>query len=426
MEIAKRGKVALTVCSTAFVNLGRAQQTALGAPDLPIAVVPHPFGTRKRDELSAIAEQCVAEIARLACEAPAASAMSAATAIPRATLVEAPEGLEEINALYMERRWADGLLIVPPTEERVERMLAHAKRPRDEVIATIAPRYGAATVERIAINAVMAGCKPEYLPVLIAAAQAVATKAFHLQAIQATTNPAAVWLVVNGPIAQRLGVNSGGNCLGPGAWANGTLGRALRLVLQNVGGGLPGDMDKATQGQPAKWTFCCAENEDANPWEPLHVERGYASSDSTVTVVGALGTWNMNITEKEPENVIAMIGDTMQYPASSDYIHGGAPWVLLSPQHAQLFKEAGWSKAEVKRRLWEASKMRAGRSLGSEFERLKNARAAELGDITPDTIIPISVQPDDITLLVAGGAGSHTVFVPVSAHTRSVTVKIGE
>ncbi|MGE5525305.1 MAG: UGSC family (seleno)protein, partial [Rhodospirillaceae bacterium] len=291
---------------------------------------------------------------------------------------------------------------------------------------TIAPRYGAATVERIAINAVMAGCKPEYLPVLIAACEAVATKAFHLQAIQATTNPAAVWLVINGPIAEKLGVNSGGNCLGPGAWANGTLGRAMRLILQNIGGGLPGDMDKATQGQPGKWTFCCAENEAANPWAPLHVERGFSRDTSTVTVVGALGTWNNNITEKDPDNVIAMIGDTMQYPSSSDYIHGGAPWVVLSPQHAQLFKQAGWSKAEVKRRLWEASKMRAGRSLGSEFERLKNARAAELGDITPDTMLPISVKPDDITVIVAGGAGSHTVFVPVSAHTRSVTVKIPE
>lgn len=426
MEIAKRGKVALTVCSNAFVNLGRAQQKALGAPDLAIAVVPHPFGTRSRDEVRAIAEQCVGEIARLACEAPAAAAKAAAQPIPRAALVEAPAGLEAINDFYMERRWGDGLLIVPPTQERIERMLAATTRSRDELVATIAPRYGAATVERIAINAVMAGCKPEYLPVLIAACEAVATKAFHLQAIQATTNPAAVWLVINGPIAQKLGVNSGGNCLGPGAWANGTLGRALRLILQNIGGGLPGDMDKATQGQPGKWTFCCAENEEANPWEPLHVERGFSRDTSTVTVVGALGTWNNNITEKDPENVIAMIGDTMQYPSSSDYIHGGAPWVVLSPQHAELFRQAGWSKAEVKRRLWEASKMRAGRSLGSEFERLKNARAAELGDITPETMLPISVTPDDITVIVAGGAGSHTVFVPVSAHTRSVTVKIAQ
>jgi hypothetical protein len=185
-------------------------------------------------------------------------------------------------------------------------------------------------------------------------------------------------------------------------------------------------MDRATQGQPGKWTFCCAENEEASPWESLHVERGFARETSTVTAVGALGTWSMNITEKDPQNVIAMIGDTMQYPASSDYIHAGAPWVILSPQHAQLFGEAGWSKAEVKRRLWEASKMRAGRSLGSEFERMKNARAAELGVVTPDMMVPVSAQPDDISVLVAGGAGSHSVFIPVSAHTKSTTVAIEE
>jgi hypothetical protein len=163
------------------VNLGRAQQTALGAPDLPIAVVPHPFGTRKREELRALAEQCVADIARLACEAPSASASSAPASVPRAQLVEAPQDLEALNDFYMQRRWGDGLAIVPPTQERVERMLTHTRRARDEVVASIAPRYGAATVERIAINAVMAGSKPEYLPVLIAAAQAVGTTAFHLQ-----------------------------------------------------------------------------------------------------------------------------------------------------------------------------------------------------------------------------------------------------
>src|SRR5262249_14624371 len=229
-------------------------------------------------------------------------------------------------------------------------------------VATIAPGMGAATVEYIAIQGVMAGCHPEYLPVLIAATEAVATPRFHLQAIQATTNPAAVWLVVNGPVARRLEVNSGSGCLGQGAWANATLGRALRLILQNIGGALPGEMDRATQGQPGKYTFCCAENEEARPWGPLHVERGVAAEASAVTVVGALGTWSMNMTARGAEEVIAMIGDTMQYPASSDYVYGGAPFVVLSPQHAKLFHGAGWGKAEVKRRLWEASKMRAGRA----------------------------------------------------------------
>ena len=415
------------MCSASFTGLGRAQQTALGHPDLPIAIVPHPFGTRRRDELRQIAERCAADIALLACEAPARTEHARIAApVARAQLVEAPGDLEEVNRLFQERRWADGLLIVPPTQERIERMLRHTRRAPDEIVATIAPRYGAATVERIAINAVMAGCHPEYLPVLIAAAEAVATPRFHLQAIQATTNPAAVWLVVNGPIARTLGVNSGGNCLGPGAWANGTLGRALRLILHNIGGGLPGDMDRATQGQPGKYTFCCAENEDANPWEPLHVERGFARDVSTATVVGALGTWNMNITAKDADDILAMIADTMQYPASSDYVYGGAPWLILSPQHAQIMKQAGWNKAEVKRRLWEQSKLRAGRARGSEFDRMKNGRQAELGDIGPDTLVPISVRPEDISILVAGGPGTHSVFVPVSAHTRSVTISVTE
>jgi hypothetical protein len=180
-------------------------------------------------------------------------------------------------------------------------------------------------------------------------------------------------------------------------------------------------MDRATQGQPGKYSFCFAENEDASPWEPLHVERGHAPDASTVTVVGALGTWSMNMTAMHAEEVLAMIGDTMQYPASSDYFCGGAPFVVLSPQHANLFHKAGWSKAEVKRRLWEASKLRAGRSKGSEFERMATARTAELGEIGPDTMVPISEKPEDLTLVVAGGAGSHSVFLPVSAHTRSVT-----
>ena len=424
--MAKRGKAALTVCSESFIGLARAQQNALGSADLPIAVVPHPFGTRSREELRSLAVSCADDIARMLCEAaPAgAAAVTAVSVSPRAKLIDAPAGLADLNRFYMKHRWGDGLIIAPPTEEAVQRMLRHTRRALDEIVATIAPGMGAATVEYIAIQGVMAGCHPEYLPVLIAAAEAVATPAFHLQAIQATTNPAAVWLIVNGPIARWLELNSGAGCLGQGNWANATLGRALRLILQNIGGALPGEMDKSTQGQPGKYTFCCAENEAASPWEPLHVERGFAADASTVTVAGALGTWNMNMTARQGEEVIAMIGDTMQYPASSDYIYGGAPFVLLSPQHANLFQREGWNKAEVKRRLWEASKMRAGRSKGSEFGRLVNARHAELGEIGPDTMVPISAQPDDLSIVVAGGPGSHSVFVPVSAHTRSVTREI--
>ncbi len=413
--------------SQSFIGLGRAQQKALGAADLPMAQIPHPFGTRSRAEVKDIAATCADDIARLLCEATPTGTATLVAAVPlalpapRAKRIEVPADLDELNKFFIKRRWGDGLIIAPPTPEAVARMLRHTHRKPDDVVATLAPGMGAATVEYIAIQGVMAGCYPEYLPLLIAAAEAVGASQFHLQAIQATTNPVAVWLLVNGPMAQWLEVNSGAGCLGPGTWANATLGRALRLMLLNIGGALPGDIDKATQGQPSKYTFCCAENEAANPWQPLHVERGFAVDTSTVTTIGALGTWSMNMTAKGAEEVLAMIADTMQYPASSDYVYGGAPFIILSPQHAQLFHRAGWSKDEVKRRLWEQSKIRADRSKGSEFERMATGRRAELGEIRFDTRVPISEKPQDISIVVAGGPGSHSVFVPVSAHTRSVT-----
>jgi hypothetical protein len=303
-------------------------------------------------------------------------------------------------------------------------MLSGTRRHPDEVIAAVAPAYGAATVERIAINAVMAGCLPDYMPVLIAAARAVSTPAFNLSGVQATTNPAAVWLVVNGPAAVELGVNGANNCLGPGSWANATLGRALRLILQNVGGALPGDMDRATQGQPGKYTFCCAENEQASPWEPLHVERGFAETASTVTVVGALGTWNMNTHAKDAADLLKVIADTMQFPCGSDYTHGGEPWLVLAPEHAHLLAREGLSKLDVKRRLWESSKMAASRLSAKDLGRVQAARRAELGDVGADTLLPVSVKPEDIGIIVAGGTGTHSVYVPVSGHSRSVTCEI--
>ncbi|MFH1602283.1 MAG: hypothetical protein ABIH03_00055 [Pseudomonadota bacterium] len=238
----------MTVCSTAFTGLGHSQAKALGYPRLPIAVVPHPFGIRTRDEIRNIAAQCVDDVARLLCETDAADATATAKgdAAARAEPIEVADDLEAFNRLMLERHWSDGLPLIPPTRERVELMLRQTSRAPDEVIGSVAPAFGVATVERIAINAVMAGCYPEYLPVLIAATAAIATPEFNLRGIQATTNPGAVWLIINGPIAKQLGVNSGGNCLGPGAWANATLGRALRLIQQNIGGALAGEMDRAT------------------------------------------------------------------------------------------------------------------------------------------------------------------------------------
>lgn len=339
----------------------------------------------------------------------------------RAALFECVDDFDEINKLYRERRWGDGLPIVPPTIERVERMLRAARRPRHDVVARLAPAFGAATVERIAVNAVLAGCDPEYLPVLIAAVEAVAAPEFNLQGIQATTNPVAVWIIVNGPLAQEIGVNGTFNCLGEGAWANATIGRALRLILRNIGGALPGEMDRATQGQPGKYSFCCAENEAESPWEPLHVERGFGRTCSTVTVVGAEGTMNMNTHAKDAGDLLRVFADTMAHAASNEYCHGGEPWLMFSPEHAEILRRTGLSKAQVKTRLWELTKIPAHRMAAKDLLRVKSSRSDELGEIGPDTLLTIAHEPADICIMVAGGPGTHSVYVPCFGNSRAMT-----
>lgn len=344
-----------------------------------------------------------------------------------ASLVPVADDVEAVNELYASRRWGDGLPVVPPTLERVHATLCYSDRGPQEVVAAVAPGYGAATVERIAINAVLAGCEPSYLPVLIAAVEAIAAPQFNLQAIQATTNPVAVALLINGPVAEQLDVNAGYNCLGPGRRANATIGRALRLILQNVGRALPGEMDRATHGQPGKYTFCCAENEVASPWQPLHVERGFPPTTSTVTVVGASGTLNMIEHTGDPDDLLRVMADSLAFPMSNDYLFGGEPFLILAPEHAELLARAGLSKADVKRRLWEGSRLPGRRFSHNCLSRMLAHRRTDVaGPIGPDTLIPISPRPEDVHIVVAGGPSIHSVYLPTFGDTRSVTRPIGD
>lgn len=402
-------------------------------------MIDHPFGSRSRAEVSALADALVERIAdavRLAGEGDAMHAQSPSPALPHAgeaavgaaradaRRLALPADIEAVHHACHERRWSDGLPVIPPTPTRVARLMAGTRRRPDEVVATLAPGFGAATVELIAANAVMAGCVAAHLPVLIAAVEAAADPAFNLQAVQSTTNPVTTWLVVNGPIAAALGMNAGGNCLGQGNLANATLGRALRLVMQNIGGAWPGDMDRATHGQPGKYLFCCAENEAASPWQPLHVDRGFALRDSTVTVVGASGTLNLNTHSKDADELIACIARSMAYPASNDYHYCGEPWMILSPEHAAVLANHGYSKAVVKRLLWEQSTMAAGEFALRDYERTRNARADELPGFDRATRVPLSRAPDGVGIVVAGGPGTHSVYVPTFGETRAVTRRI--
>ena len=338
--------------------------------------------------------------------------------------LEADGDFDKVNALFMEKGWGDGLPLVPPTAQRVEAMLAYCDRPYDEIIGLVAPRYGAATPLRLAANAVMAGCKPEYFPLIMLTIEALCEETFNLYGVNATTHPCSTLMVVNGPIAKELKMNWGHNAFGPGNTANATIGRAIRLSMLNIGGAIPATGDMATFGSPAKYTFCVAENEEENPWEPLHVERGFTADENVVTVVGAAGTLNLNSHSKEAADLLRVIATSMTYPTSNDFHFAGEPWLILSPEHAEVLARGGYDKAKLKEEIWALSKMPASHFARKDYDRAEHTRSTELGGFSPETLVPISPSPRDIGIIVAGGPGTHSVYVPTFGQTRAVSRRI--
>jgi len=335
----------------------------------------------------------------------------------------AVDDFEAINELYLEKGWSDGLPIVPPTAERVERMLDYCDRPWGEPIAEIPPRYGAATPWRLAANAVMAGCRPEYFPLVMLAVEAMCEESFNCYGIQATTHPCAALMIVNGPVARDLGINSGHNAFGPGWRSNATLGRAVRLAMINIGGAIPGSGDMATVGTPAKFSYCVAENEAASPWEPLHVERGFPLEASTVTMIAAEGPHNVNDHESiSARGILTTIAGTIAITGANNVYNGGNPVVAISPEHAATIAAEGYSKADVKRFLFEHARLPLSRF--SE-ENIKRRMFGKLGDryasAGPDTLIPMVFAAEDFIVMVLGGAGKHTAYIPTFGTTLAVT-----
>ena len=327
--------------------------------------------------------------------------------------VEVADDLETILELYESRRWTDGLPIVPPTPERVEAMVKAAGRPGGDVIAVLPPGNGEATVEKIAINAVMAGCRPAYMPVLVAAVEALADPAFNLRTVQSTTNPVAPLLIVNGPVRAALGFNAGYGCYGPGSRANATVGRAIRLILINLGGAVPGEADMAVAGHPGKYTFCVAENEEESPWAPLHVERGLPRDASAVTVVGISGF--INTLSAGP----ADFAEALTFIGSNDYRFGGSSVISLNPGQARALAATGMDKPALKRAVFDRSQKRA-----RDFERAWLDTRDDLTALDdPDSAVPIARKPDDLIVIVAGaaGAGNHSLALPSFGNSRPVT-----
>lgn len=322
--------------------------------------------------------------------------------------------LEQFDA----RGWTDGLPIIPPTEERVEAMLRTLDRDGDEVVAVLPPKYGRATLEKVAVNAVMAGCCPEYFPVVVAAIEAVGDDAFNLNGVQSTTHVATPLLIVNGPVRQTLKMNTGANCFGQGNRANAAIGRAVRLCMVNLGGGIPGLTDKATFGHPGKYTYCVAENEEVSPWEPLHVERGLRSTDSAVTVFAAEAPHNVgDHMSTTARGILTTIADTMATMGNSNMYRGGEIVVVLGPEHVATLAGEGWSKRDAQQFLFETARRRAqdlvrgGEYFGDKTWDRYWPKWVDRSD--PNALVPVVGRPDDVVLFVAGGSeGRFSLVVP--------------
>ena len=348
-----------------------------------------------------------------------------------------------IEACYA-RGWTDGLPVVPPTEPLVDAMLAAGPWPPDHVLLHEPVRDRAVTAEKAAVNAVMAGCVPAYFPVVGAALSAIGDPAFMLHGPATSTGGAALMVIVNGPVRERLGLHGGANLFGPGVRANATIGRTLRLVLLNCLDCRPGVLDKSTQGWPGKYSLCFAEEESASPWEPLHVSRGLPLSSSAVTVYAAESGHNvLSHGTSDPESLLACFADAM---AGLGSLSPGRSVIVFAPEHAAHLARARWDRARVQAWLyahaWRSlADFKAGGKLEPAFftnPSLVDWLYADAPGGPPDPLpapedrlrpapgdqsvrVHRGLGPDDVLLVVGGGeAGGHSAFFPSWSRGRSV------
>ena len=434
----------MAICTDEFFTLARAEATGWGLPGLPMAVVPHPLANRDAGACARFAGEILAEIAdaltgdpetleakyrakrpdgggRLRYHALFDSEFNAPDAPDR---IRGPDTIEALNRLFASRGWTDGLPVLPPTPQRTQAMLGG--RDADELAAIVEPRLGRATLGRMAANAVMAGCEPGHFPVVLAATRAMCDPAFNLKAIQSTTHPCTVACLVGGPVCEALGINGAYNAFGQGNRANAAIGRAVRLILINIGGASPGALDRSTMGSPAKYAFCFAENAAASPWPSWHEELGLDPGGSHVTVFGVEGPHNVNDHYgRTAEEILLTVAGTLASPGANNFYLAGQPVVVLGPEHAAVIADEGWSRADVKRFLCERAVV--PRDLVSEAmlevleERLPHHLIGERGSGG----VRFVTDPNEIIVLVAGGAGRHSAILPTFGHsTRAVTRRV--
>ena len=317
--------------------------------------------------------------------------------------------------------WTDGLPVVPPTRARVDEFVRASGLAADYVVAVVPPLDKPATIEKIAANSVMAGCLPEYMPVVIASLRASVGPKLNLRGMQCSTQISTPLQIINGPIRKELNFNCGAGVFGPGWRANATVGRALKLVLVNIGGAVPGEVDRATFAHPGKFTFCIAENEEESPWEPLHVEYGFKPEDSTVTVYASEAPQNILVSElhdnpTQPYALLDTVANMMADVGSNQAYLGGEHIVGFSPDHAATIAQSGWKKLHVQKYLFEKARIsirelkKAG-IYGREVDKY-HLWPRWIDRYNDDSMMPVARDASDIKIIVTGGPGLHSVYLP--------------
>jgi hypothetical protein len=340
----------------------------------------------------------------------------------QATLeVTGREAIDPIAAIEFcyQQGWTDGLPVIPPTEERVAAFLAHVERGRDEMIGMVPERRRRVTVEQVVANAVMAGCLPEYAPVVVAAVEAMLQPPFNLVGPSASLGGSAILVIVNGPVVEDLQINCRNNLFGPGNRANATIGRAVRLVLMNTCGAIPGLFDRSCLGHPGKYTYCIAENAQDSPWLPLHVERGFAPEASAITVFACEGPRQVrNSLSPTPEGVLTTISDAMSSLGTSLTTSGsvadsasgtrqGEMVIVVAAEHMQTISRQGWSKREIRAYLSEHA-----RRTVADLKRGGGLPGA-VGPGDEQQYVAVVERPDDLMIVAAGGdEGAMSAVIP--------------
>jgi len=322
---------------------------------------------------------------------------------------------EEVYEEFTRRRWADGLPVIAPTEARVSAMLGVLDAASS--LGAMPPLWRQATLEKLAVNTVMAGCEPPHFPIVMAAVQAMLDPSFNLYGVQATTHPVAPLLIVHGPYGRAHGVHGGAGCFGPGFRANATIGRAIRLIMMNVGGAWPGRYDMATQGSPAKFSYCIAENADASPWGPWR-------EDDAVTVFGGEPPHNVNNhVSTTAAGILTTLSDTAVTLGSNVgwYLAQSQLLIVLGPEHARTIAGDGMTRADVQRFVYEQARqplslMRLSGMWGMQDWPRWMAEATD-----PEVRLPRVASPEDVLVVVAGGSGKHSAVVPNCTFSRAVT-----